>query len=101
MQERLFRLADGSALHDGGIRGVVLLGKSRGQLREADGLLAEVIVQLRQELLGQVLRIILCAVDAPVVLHKLLPRHFLLDLHALIFILAMRALCCAARQHNC
>ena len=54
-----------------------------GSWREADGLLAEVVVQLGQELPGQVLRIVLGSpLMAPVIPHKFLLSHLLLNLHA-------------------
>ena len=82
-QERQCRRRHARVLDDGvvSIAGALLLGERGGQLREADGLLAEVVVQLGQELLGQVPRVVFGPVDAPVVSHKLLLRHLLFDLH--------------------
>ncbi len=71
------------ALVDGVVGGglcAVLLGHGGGKLWEADGALREVRVQLGEEVLGQVCRGVLGAIDAPVVAHKLLPRHLLLYL---------------------
>ena len=58
----------------------VLLGHGGWKLGEANGLLAEVGVQLGQELLGQVCGGILGAVDAAIVADELLPSHLLLYL---------------------